>query len=103
MTYSTGSSRKSRPAYDDRKAPTRHRSGQHTGARCSLPPVSAPRDHLAEVCAKAPEPPSGAFALRDILRAVAHFAAWADYHAGGGGVPSRRAARLTYYASSGSQ
>ena len=40
--------------------------------------------------------------LWDVLRAVAHFAAWADYQTGGGAAPSRRAARLTYYASSGS-
>jgi hypothetical protein len=36
---------------------------------------------------------------RAVFWLVKHFAAWADYHAGGGAAPSRRAARLTYYAS----
>ena len=44
--------------------------------------------------------PTGAnnLSLRDVFRVVRHFAAWADYHAGGGTAPSRRPARLTYYA-----
>jgi hypothetical protein len=36
---------------------------------------------------------------RAVFGVVKHFAAWADYHAGGGAAPSRRAAKLTYYAS----
>jgi hypothetical protein len=39
--------------------------------------------------------------LRELVRALRHLAAWADHHTGGGPAPSRRAARLTYYASPG--
>jgi hypothetical protein len=37
--------------------------------------------------------------LKELVRPLRHLAAWADYHMGGGPRPSRRAARLTYYAS----
>jgi hypothetical protein len=39
--------------------------------------------------------------LREVARAVRHLAGWAEYHSGAQTAPSRTAARLTYYPTSG--